>query len=124
MLTALTIAVILFCLLMGVTALATPERITRIHGTRELTADGRNEVRAVYGGFGVAMAIVLAWGLRAPALGPGIFLSVGGAFGGMALGRLVAATIERPRRFYPSWFYCVLELLVAATLWAAAAGGG
>lgn len=32
-------------------------------------------------------------------------------------GRLVSAMIERPGRFYPSWFYCLLELAMAAVLW-------
>jgi hypothetical protein len=89
---------------MGILALAAPERITATFGTTQLTAEGRNEVRAVYGGFGVAV---------------GVLLLVAAALAGMAAGRVVAAVVERPQRFYPSWFYCLAETLMAAVLVAA-----
>jgi hypothetical protein len=120
MLTLTSIAVIGFFLLMGVVALAIPERISVINGQPELTPEGRNEVRAVYGGFGVVVAATLAWAFGAPVYRPGVFLGTSAALAGMALGRLVAAAIEPPRRFYPSWFYCGLELAMAAALAAAA----
>ena len=46
-------------LLMGVGAFAKPELVTRQFGIDALDADGRNEVRAVYGGFGLAMSGIL-----------------------------------------------------------------
>lgn len=120
MLHALTLAVIVFFFLMGAVALAAPERITATFDVPRLTAAGRNEVRAVYGGFGVMTAAVLVWGLETPALRPGVFLSVAAALAGMALGRLVAAAIERPVAFYPSWFFCCFEAFMAAVLFAVA----
>ena len=122
MLAALTVVVILFFLGMGVVALTTPERISATFGQATLTPAGRNEVRAVYGGFGVAIAALLAWATTVPALRLGIFLAVAVALAGMAFGRLVAAAIERSPGFYPAWFYCGLELVMAAILYAARAG--
>ena len=46
-------------LLMGLGALWRPVLVTAQFGIPSLTRDGRNEVRAVYGGFGLAMALVL-----------------------------------------------------------------
>ncbi|HXJ32777.1 MAG TPA: DUF4345 domain-containing protein [Candidatus Eisenbacteria bacterium] len=118
MLTLLVAIVIVFCLGMGVIALAAPERVAAIFGTTTTPA-ARNEIRAVYGGFGIVIAAMLAWGLRDPAMRPGIFLTVAASFAGMALGRVVSAGLERPGGFYPSWFYCTVELAMAGTLWAA-----
>ena len=101
---------------MGLLGLAAPEQISETFGQPTLTPAGRNEVRAVYGGFGVAVALVLAAALREPALRGGVFLAVGVALAGMAGGRIVAAAIERPRGFYPVWFYCLLETAMAAVL--------
>ncbi len=109
-------AVAAFFLAMGVLGLAAPERISAPFGQPTLTPAGRNEVRAVYGGFGVAIALVLAVALRQPALRAGVFLTVGVALAGMAGGRIVAACIERPGQFYPTWFYCLLETAMALVL--------
>jgi len=116
-LSILTLGVILFCVIMGCLALVAPERVSAVFETPTLTVAGRNEIRAVYGGFGIAIAAMLGWGLTQPALRTGIFLTVGASFAGMAMGRVVSATIERPNRFYPSWFYGALELAMACTLW-------
>src|SRR5262245_784394 len=121
MLSILTLVVIAFFFLMGVVALATPERVVAIFGQCGLTLEGRNEVRAVYGGFGVVIAGVLAWAIQVPAHRTGVFLTVAVALAGMALGRLISAAIEWPRSFYPAWFYCAAELAMAATLALAAA---
>ena len=117
--TALTILVTIFFAGMGLLALVRPEQISGTFGTPSLTADGRNEVRAVYGGFGVAIAVLLATAPLMPALGRGIYVAVAIALVGMAGGRLVAAMVERPRRFYPCWCYCALEAAMAAILLAA-----
>jgi hypothetical protein len=109
-------AVAAFFLGMGLLALAAPERITATFGQPRLTAAGRNEVRAVYGGFGVAMALVLAVALDDTALRPGVFLCAAVALGGMAAGRVVAALVERPGGFYPAWFYCLVETAMAVAL--------
>lgn len=122
MLTILVTLVAIFFVGMGILALASPERITVTFGTPTLTPAGRNEVRAVYGGFGLAMAAMIFAAAREPVLARGIHLTVAAALGGMAAGRVVSATVERPRSFYPSWLYCALEAAMALILFAAARG--
>ncbi len=104
---------------MGALALLAPEHILRTFGTTALTADGRNEVRAVYGGFGVAVAVLLVLAARSDSIRPGVFLAIAVALLGMAGGRVIAALVERPARFYPCWFYCVVEVALAGLLVAA-----
>ena len=53
--------------------------------------------------------------LAAPAR-PDVPLCVAVALAGMAGGRLVAAALEPPRRFYPCWFYFTVETLMAVAL--------
>ncbi len=106
---------------MGLYALATPAAIPAIFGGSAPTADSRNEVRAVYGGFGVAVAALLAWVvLSDPAEGDGVVTAIAIAIGGMGAGRLISAAIDRPSgSFYPVWFYCALELVSCGLLVAA-----
>ena len=49
----------LFFLVMGIAALVAPARILAPFGVTVATADGRSEVRAVYGGFGVVTGVLL-----------------------------------------------------------------
>lgn len=51
----------LFMLGMGLCALVRPAFVVTFVGLVPSTADARNEVRAVYGGFGVAMAALLVF---------------------------------------------------------------
>lgn len=81
--------------LMGLGSLLAPVRVTAQFGIPALDVDGRNEVRAVYGGFGLAMALALVLALQMPALRGGICLTIGAALFGMAAGRLVSALIDR-----------------------------
>lgn len=117
MLSFLVAVTIVFFFGMGLIGLAIPERIGAIFGAAHLTAEGRNEFRAVYGGFGVAIAGVLAVAWFDAALRPGLAIAVAAALFGMAGGRVVAALVERPRRFYPSWFYCSAETAMGTILW-------
>ncbi|MFM7212884.1 MAG: DUF4345 family protein, partial [Actinomycetota bacterium] len=55
----------------------------------------RSEVRAVYGGFGLAIAGVLVYAAIDTDLREGIALTVAIALFGMAAGRLVSAAIDR-----------------------------
>jgi hypothetical protein len=62
-------------------------------------------VRAVYGGFGLAIAGVLVFAAIADGdLRKGILITVGAALAGMAFGRLAAAVLGDPTAFYPNWF--------------------
>ena len=119
MLTLAVDVVIVFFVGMGLAALVSPEFVTRTFGIPTLTNAGRNEVRAVYGGFGLAVAAMLVLALNDPTLRPGVLLAVAASVGGMAAGRLVAALVERPKAFYPSWFYFVAETAMAVTLYQA-----
>jgi hypothetical protein len=100
---------------MGIFALRWPERVVRMFGVTSLGVDGRNEVRAVYGGFGVAIAGVLLAGLVWPVLTPGILLSVAAALLGMAIGRIVAWWLDGSDGNYP-WLFFALEITLGGLL--------
>ena len=119
MLTIAVDVVIVFFVGMGLVALVSPELITRTFGIPTLTDAGRNEVRAVYGGFGLAVAAVLMVALNDPTLRSGVLLAVAASLAGMATGRIVAAFVERPSAFYPSWFYFLVEGGMAVVLYQA-----
>ena len=93
---------------MGIGALVAPCAIVRLFGTPSLSRDGRNEVRAVYGGYGVAMGVVVAAAAIRPELRDGVLLTVGVALLGMAAGRLIACVTDRGWGPIPRLF-CVLE---------------
>ncbi|MFA5940932.1 MAG: DUF4345 family protein [Sinimarinibacterium sp.] len=99
---------------MGLAALVQPAFIGGFFDVRFESVDGRNEVRAVYGGFGLAMAAALALALRTPELREGIVVCVAFALGGMATGRVLSALVERPG-FWP-WFFFGVESTGAAVL--------
>jgi hypothetical protein len=103
---------------MGLYALAVPARVLSLFGVDVATVDGRSEVRAVYGGFGVAMGLVLALATRAPALREGVLVCAAVALVGMAGGRVVAALIDGRPGFFP-WFFGAVEIALAAALVAA-----
>jgi hypothetical protein len=112
---------ILGFVVMGIGALVSPQRVSRQFDIPTLTAAGRNEVRAVYGGFGLAMAAGLAAALAVPGLRAGVCLAVAAALAGMAGGRLVSAGIDRTLGRLPA-LYLVLEAVMAAALAYAALG--
>ncbi|MFV8053237.1 DUF4345 domain-containing protein [Mycobacterium sp. 48b] len=118
---AVIVVVGVFFLGMGVYALAAPQAILRPFDYDLRTAAARAEVRGVYGGFGIAMAAVLAYAAVAPAeVRTGILITVGAALGGMAVGRAVSAVFDERTAFYPNWFYCLVEAIGAGALfWAA-----
>jgi hypothetical protein len=51
----------------------------------------------------------------------GILIALGAALAGMAFGRLVAAVLGDRTAFYPNWFYCLVEAVAAAALFAISA---
>lgn len=119
----MTIAVIavigVFFAGMGCYALVAPAAIIRPFGITLGSAAARSEVRAVYGGFGLAIAGVLGYAAVAGGdVRTGILIAVGAALAGMALGRLVSAVLDDRTAFYPNWFYCLVEALAAAALFA------
>lgn len=111
----------MFFAAMGLRALSAPAAMLRPFGITLGQAVSRAEVRAVYGGFGLAIAAVLGYSITAPAqIRSGIVLTVSVALAGMAVGRVVSAVIDQRTAFYPNWFYCLVELALAAALWWAA----
>ena len=104
-----------FFFAMGSVALVNPQRIVAYFGTGALTRDGRNEVRAVYGGFGVAIALLLLASLWLPALWSGVLLVVCVALLGMAVGRLVSVVVDGSPGFFP-WLFCGVEVVLSGAL--------
>lgn len=104
---------------MGVYALAAPARLIAPFDIGLGSAASRAEIRAVYGGFGLAIAAMLIVALASAELRAGILLTVAAALAGMALGRLASAMDGRTG-FYPNWFYFLVESLAAAALFAVA----
>lgn len=110
--------VALFFLGMGLFGLIAPTALIRPFGIELSSPEARGEVRAVYGGFGVAFGSLLGWvALHASGdLQRGIVLAAAVALAGMALGRLVARAVERPSAFYPAWCFFWVEMLSAGLL--------
>ncbi|MFM8597764.1 MAG: DUF4345 domain-containing protein [Mycobacterium sp.] len=111
--------VAVFFLGMGLYGLARPAALIRPFGISLPSTEARAEVRAVYGGFGVAIAAILAVAATGHAMSDGILITVATALVGMALGRLVSGVVDTPKAFYPNWFYLLVELVLAGALvWA------
>ncbi|HSV40604.1 MAG TPA: DUF4345 family protein [Nocardioidaceae bacterium] len=102
---------------MGLTALVTPAFVWAPFGVAPTTPESRNEVRAVYGGFGLAVAVLLfvADG-RTADFRDGVLVTVAIALFGMAAGRVLSALIE-PRALvgFPG-FFLLLEAGLAGLL--------
>lgn len=121
---AVIVVVIVFFAGMGVFALSRPAALIRPFGITLPEPTSRAEVRAVYGGFGLAIAGVLTLAATGHPAREGILITVAAALGGMAVGRLVSGVIDRPTPFYPNWFYFFVELLASvALLWSSGIGG-
>ncbi|WP_394843195.1 DUF4345 domain-containing protein [Pendulispora brunnea] len=105
-----------FFLGMGVFGLLAPTRLVAPFRIALESADARTEVRAVYGGFGIAIGILLLAAIARTDLRRGAAVAVAIALLGMAFGRLVARAFERPSAFYPTWFYFWVELAGAGLL--------
>ncbi|WP_086820439.1 DUF4345 domain-containing protein [Allokutzneria sp. NRRL B-24872] len=115
--TIVIVAVGAFFLAMGGYALVAPAALARPFRLRVESPEARSEVRAVYGGFGVAIAAML--GVAAADIGgvrAGVVLTVAAALAGMALGRLISRLADTRTAFYPIWFYFAVELIAATLL--------
>lgn len=113
---SLSVALVALAFLgMGLVALLRPRRIGDYFGVHFDSVDGRNEVRAVYGGFGLAIAGLLVAAERLPTLREGVLVTVAVALAGMALGRVLGALVERPGRW--PLVFGGLEVAGAAALW-------
>ncbi len=109
------IASALFYAVIGVNAVLRPRDLLQGFGITAESADSRNEIRAVYGGFPLVVAGLLLFSLGGSELGPGILFALALASAGMAGGRIVSAVIDRRMGRHPAIF-TVLELIVAALI--------
>lgn len=102
---------------MGLAALVSPASIWAPFGVEPSTPAARSEVRAVYGGFGLAIAALLIAADRAgDDFREGALVTVAVALGGMALGRLVSLAVEPAGiRGYPGLFL-LIELALGGAL--------
>ena len=117
--TAVIGVIAVFFLGMGIYALAAPAALVRPFGITLGESASRSEVRAVYGGFGLAIAGVLVFAaIKQGDIRTGILFAVGAALAGMAFGRLASAVLGDRTAFYPNWFYFVVESVAAAALFA------
>ena len=115
--TAVISVIAVFFLGMGIYALAAPAALIRPFGITLGEAASRSEVRAVYGGFGLAIAGVLVFAAINPGdVRTGILIAVAAALAGMAFGRVAAAVLGDRTSFYPNWFYCLVEAVAATAL--------
>ena len=92
---SLTIGLLIFAA-MGGLLLWQPQYITRVTNLELTTAESRSETRAVYGGFGIAIALALFVAMVWSDLRGGIMFTTGLALIGMAAGRGYSAWLERP----------------------------
>lgn len=111
----LIVFIALFFAVMGLVGLIKPEIITATFDIKQLTENGRSEVRAVYGGFGLAIAGILFATFWFEEIRPGVLICVAAALFGMVFGRIVSIIFDRKLRFYPSLFF-VIEIILAAML--------
>jgi len=81
---------------MGAVMLWRPEYLSQVTGLELSTPESRSEARAVYGGFGVAMALALFTAIVYSDFRGGIMYTTGLVLIGMAAGRGYAAWLERP----------------------------
>jgi Domain of unknown function (DUF4345) len=104
---------------MGLVAMWAPARVTGQFGISVLDMDGRNEVRAVYGGFGLAVAVALVATLFVPAWRAPAAVAVVVSLGGMAFGRVFSAVVDRHIGRFPM-LYGTIEGVSALVLFLAA----
>ncbi len=102
----------LFFGVIGLAALTRPKTLLRGFSIEAIAPESRNEIRAVYGGFPLAVAGLLLFSLTRPDLSNGILLALAICSVGMALGRIVSALTDRKLGLHPAIF-TGLELIVA-----------
>ncbi|GAA1674210.1 hypothetical protein GCM10009745_16550 [Kribbella yunnanensis] len=112
------IVVAVFFAGMGIAALVKPAFIWAPFGVAPTTPAARNEVRAVYGGFGLALAALLfVADSQSAGFRDGVLVAVAVALAGMAVGRLLGALVEpRPLLGWPGIFFLIETALAVLLL--------
>jgi hypothetical protein len=114
-------AVAIFYAGLGAVCLAQPRRVPAQFGAdANPPAAYRNEIRAIYGGFPLALAAVLAWAATGASadVREGVLVAAAVSTAGMALGRLVSAVID-PAESRAPWLWFGVEVVLVALLVAA-----
>jgi uncharacterized protein DUF4345 len=102
---------------MGAAALVRPAMIWAPFGVAPTTPASRNEVRAVYGGFGIALAILLVVADRSVAgYRDGVLVAIAVALAGMAAGRIVGFAVEPRSATRFTLLFGVIEAVLAFAL--------
>jgi len=102
-----------FFLSIGVYVLARPANTLDIMNIPIESADGRNEMRAVYGGMCLAIGGALLWAPSLEALGQGITIAITLQLVGMVLGRLWSFAAEHKLGKGPLLFLALEAICVA-----------
>ncbi|AJD47285.1 hypothetical protein S7S_04315 [Isoalcanivorax pacificus W11-5] len=110
----ITVIAMLF-LAMGLGALIVPRSFLAVFDIQAGTAAARNEIQAVYGGYGIAMCALLWWSRQQPQWAEGIWLTVAVALAGMAAGRLMGL-VREPTWRWPVWLFLAIEAGLALLL--------
>ncbi len=106
------VAAALFFGVIGVSAMTRPRNLLQGFSIEAHEPESRNEIRAVYGGFPLAVAALLMFSLTRPDLSNGILIALATSSAGMAIGRIVLVLIDRKLGRDPA-IYIALELIVA-----------
>ena len=106
----------IFFLSMGVSALVRPSSVISFVKLVPETVDARNEVRAVYGGFGVVVSVLLIYSAYNSDIRSGALIAVAASLLGMALGRIISLFIEKPGK-WPIVFMFMESALAGLLLW-------
>ena len=102
---------------MGAATLVRPALAWAPFGVAPTTPAARNEVRAVYGGFGIAVAILLVVADRSAAgFRDGALVAVTVALAGMAAGRIVGFAVEPRSATRFTLLFGVIEVVLAFAL--------
>lgn len=102
---------------MGIAALVSPRFIQSFFSIESDTADFRNEIRAVYGGFGIAIGGLLLAVIKYHELQLGVILTVMIATLGMAAGRIISLLFERPGKW--PYIFLLVEITGGVLLYTA-----
>jgi Domain of unknown function (DUF4345) len=101
--------------IMGGMALARPSNFLAALDLRADSKVSRNEIRAVYGGFGIAICLLLLGLPWLDQLRTGVLITLAVALTGMAAGRVVSALVDWNLGRFPAIFTAI-ELGLAAAL--------
>ena len=89
-------------------SLIQPEKILNYLGCEIFSRNGKNEVRAVYGGLRIGIGLLLLATVSMPGIRTGIFLTVGIVLLGTILGRVISVLLDGSPTT-PTWIITALE---------------